>query len=229
MTLESRLRSKDSITVGIPEKKLREHAAMKKIILDAAYELYSEKGLDFTTIRKIAEKIDYSPTTVYLYYPSKDMIFYDMQKLAFENLLATLQSVDEHKNAFNRLNILGKTYIDFGVQNPQKYDLMFILHSPMNSIQLNQPWGNFQETFQFMQSIINECIAKKIIIYTDPLTTSLQCWGFLHGLISLYLKKRFSNLSCAGQHNLNPIYQAWNEYIGCISVASGYNNGEIKA
>lgn len=87
--------------MGIPERKLRKHAAMKKLILDAAHELYSQKGLDFTTIRKIAEKIDYSPTMIYLYYPSKDLLFYDLQKMAFESVLSSLRPADSDKNAFS--------------------------------------------------------------------------------------------------------------------------------
>lgn len=210
--------------MGIPERKLREREAMKKIILDAAYDLYSQKGLDFTTIRKIAEKIDYSPTTIYLYYPSKDLIFYDMQKLAFESLLTALQSVDPAKNASDTLTDLGKIYIDFGVQNPEKYDLMFLLHSPMKGIPSDQLWGNFKETFEILKSTLKECITWKSVIYTDPLTGSLQFWSFLHGLTSLYLKDRLGHFCGCDQQNLNPIYQAWNEYVASISVVPDQGN-----
>jgi hypothetical protein len=51
---------------------------------------------------------------------------------------------------------------------------MFLLHFPMNAIAPNQPWGNFQHTFETMQSTIKECLAHKLIIYSDPLTGSLQ-------------------------------------------------------
>ena len=207
--------------MGIPERKLRERAAMKKIILDAAYALYSEKGLNFTTIRKIAEKIDYSPTTVYLYYPNKDLIFYDMQKLAFESLLTALRASDAETDAFCRLNNLGKTYIDFGIQNPEKYDLMFLLRFPMNAVGSNQPWGNFQKTFQYLQSVINECITEKPVIFTDPLTGSLQFWSFLHGLTSLYLKDRLPDYCDYDPQNLNPVYQAWEGFMESVRFASG--------
>ncbi|MBE9463735.1 TetR/AcrR family transcriptional regulator [Dyadobacter subterraneus] len=210
--------------MGIPERKFRERAAMKKLILDAAHELYSEKGLNFTTIRKIAEKIDYSPTTIYLYYPSKDLILYDMQKLAFESLLSTIRLADVDKDAFSRLNDLGKTYIDFGIQNPEKYDLMFLLQSPMNVTELNRPWGNFQKTFEILQRTIKECMAEKSVIYTDPLDGSLQFWCFLHGITSLYIKDRLVNFCGYDQPILDPIYQAWNEYLGRIHVAPGVNN-----
>ncbi|WAC13130.1 TetR/AcrR family transcriptional regulator [Dyadobacter pollutisoli] len=204
--------------MGIPERKLREREAMKKIILDAAYDLYSQKGLDFTTIRKIAEKIDYSPTTIYLYYPSKDLIFYDMQKLAFESLLTALRSVDPAKNASDTLKDLAKIYIDFGVQNPEKYDLMFLLHSPMRRIPSDQLWENFKETFEILQRTLKECITWKSVTYTDPLTGSVQFWGFLHGLTSLYLKDRFAYFCGTEPEDLAPVYQACEQYLSSISA-----------
>jgi AcrR family transcriptional regulator len=203
--------------MGIIERKLRDHATMKNLILDAAQNLYLEKGLDFTTIRKIAERIDYSPTTIYSYYPSKDVIFYDMQKLAFERLLKALRSVKIHQQPLDKLRDLGKTYIDFGIQNPRQYDLMFIMHQPMKGIGLLQSCDNFQHTFRFMQSAVRESIAKKMVIYRDPNTASLQLWSFLHGLTSLYLSNRLANYcGCDGQ-NPDPVYRAWEHYIESIS------------
>lgn len=144
-----------------------------------------------------------------------------MQKLAFESLISTLRSVDADKDAFSALNNLGRTYIDFGIQNPEKYDLMFLLHLPMNGIALNQPWGNFQQTFQFMQSVINECISDKSVIYTDPLTGSLQFWCFLHGITSLFLKDRLIDFCGCGQRDLDPVYDAWDGYIQSIRSVRG--------
>lgn len=207
--------------MGIPQRKLRERAAMKKLILDAAHDLHTQKGLDFTTIRKIAEKIDYSPTTIYLYYPSKDLIFYDMQKLAFESLLTALRSVDADNGPVSRLNNLARAYIDFGIKNPEKYDLMFLLHSPMNAIASNEPWGNFQQTLDIMQSTIAECITGKFVIYTDVFTGSLQFWSFLHGITSLHLKNRLAHFSEGKRQNLNPVFQACEGYIKSISVNAG--------
>lgn len=203
--------------MGIIERKLRERATMKNLILDAAQTLYLEKGLDFTTIRKIAERIDYSPTTIYLHYPSKDGILNDMQKRAFERLLKALRAVSRHQQPSDKLRDLGKTYIDFGIENPKQYELMFILHHPMKGIELLQSCDNFQHTFRFMQSTVRESIAKKTVIYTDPHTASLQLWSILHGLTTLYLNDRLASYcGCDGQ-NPDPVYRAWELYMECIS------------
>lgn len=55
-----------------------EKIAMKKKIKDAAIELIEEEGYEKLSIRKIASKIEYSPTTIYLYYKDKAEIITDM-------------------------------------------------------------------------------------------------------------------------------------------------------
>ncbi|REA64394.1 hypothetical protein DSL64_02250 [Dyadobacter luteus] len=113
---------------------------------------------------------------------------------------------------------MGRTYIDFVIENPEKYDLMFLLHFPMNAIAPNQPWGNFQHTFEIMQSTIEEGLAQKLITYSDPLTGSLQFWSFLHGLTSLNLKDRLAHFDGTGLRSLNHVYQAFEEHLKNISI-----------
>ena len=59
----------------ITTRKERQKEELKGKILQAAKELFMEKGFEDTSIRNIAEKIEYSPTTIYLYFKDKDDIF----------------------------------------------------------------------------------------------------------------------------------------------------------
>lgn len=195
------------------EQNITERIVMKKLILDAAIDLHAEKGLGFTTIRKISEKIGYSPATIYLYYPTKDAILNAIQKVAFERLLTTLKSIDVYENPVERLKNLGRLYIDFGVTNPEQYDLMFIQHSPMEVVRNSQPMDYFYETFLIIQNTVNACVTKKMIIEQDTHTTSLQLWFFLHGLISLYVKNRLKHIFQSDEQALNRVYQVWDQCI----------------
>jgi AcrR family transcriptional regulator len=60
--------------MGIKERKELEKQKMRKLILDNAMKLFLEKGFENITIRHIAEKIEYSPATIYLYFKDKDEI-----------------------------------------------------------------------------------------------------------------------------------------------------------
>jgi AcrR family transcriptional regulator len=61
--------------MGILERKEREKQEMRDLILNVATEMFIEEGYDKTSIRKIADKIEYSPATIYLYFKDKDEIF----------------------------------------------------------------------------------------------------------------------------------------------------------
>ena len=54
--------------MGINERKERDRQDLRKSIMDAAREVFLEKGFEQTSIRAIAQKIEYSPTTIYLYF-----------------------------------------------------------------------------------------------------------------------------------------------------------------
>ena len=62
--------------MGIKERQERDREAVRRAILDAARELFVAEGFQNVSIRKIAERIEYSPAAIYGYFPSKDDIFF---------------------------------------------------------------------------------------------------------------------------------------------------------
>ena len=72
--------------MGIKERQERDREAVRRSILDAARELFVTEGYRNVSIRKIAEKIEYSPAAIYGYFPSKDDIFYALAEEGFRLL-----------------------------------------------------------------------------------------------------------------------------------------------
>lgn len=204
--------------MGIAERKFRERIAMRKLILEAAWDLYLQEGLEHTTMRKIAEKIDYSPTTIYLHYQSKNAILYEMQKMAFDMLLRFLYSNYVKENPYLKLKNLGKAYIEFGVKYPKYYELMFTIRSPMEGVDEEQSFKNFHETYAFMLGIMTSCISTGKVKYMDPVTALLQFWGILHGLTSLYINNRLSMACTPDQQSLDFVHQVWDAYINSMQA-----------
>jgi AcrR family transcriptional regulator len=60
--------------MGIQERKEKQKLEIRKAILEASIKLFKEEGFDNVSIRKIAEIIQYSPTTIYLYFKDKKEI-----------------------------------------------------------------------------------------------------------------------------------------------------------
>src|ERR1700748_3185824 len=74
--------------MGIKERQERDREAVRRAILDAARELFVAEGFQNVSIRKIAERIEYSPAAIYGYFPSKDDIFFALAEEGFRLLSA---------------------------------------------------------------------------------------------------------------------------------------------
>src|SRR3954464_6495000 len=72
--------------MGIKERQERDREAVHRAILDAARELFTAEGYHNVSIRKIAERIEYSPAAIYSYFPSKDDIFFALAEEGFHLL-----------------------------------------------------------------------------------------------------------------------------------------------
>src|SRR6266542_5568938 len=72
--------------MGIRERQDRERQAVRQAILEAARDLFITEGYRNVSIRKIAERIEYSPAAIYSYFPSKDDIFFALAEEGFRLL-----------------------------------------------------------------------------------------------------------------------------------------------
>jgi AcrR family transcriptional regulator len=116
--------------MGIKERHERDREAVGRAILDAARELFVSEGYQNVSIRKIAERIEYSPAAIYGYFPSKDDIFFALAEEGFRLLgepedagaatrLETLEPLDRLREIFWHV-------YEFGRKQPQYFSLMFI-------------------------------------------------------------------------------------------------------
>src|SRR5579864_374997 len=72
--------------MGIKERQERDREAVQRSILDAARELFVTEGFQNVSLRKIAERIEYSPAAIYSYFASKDDIFFALAEEGFRLL-----------------------------------------------------------------------------------------------------------------------------------------------
>src|SRR5580765_4677048 len=114
--------------MGIKERQGRDRDAVRRAILDAARDLFVRDGYQNVTIRKIAERIEYSPAAIYGYFPSKDDIFFALAEEGFRLLygdrasytaLESLPPLESIRAIFWRL-------YQYSREHPQYFALMFV-------------------------------------------------------------------------------------------------------
>jgi AcrR family transcriptional regulator len=187
----------------ISNRKERQKEELKGKILQAARELFMQKGFEDTSIRNIAEKIEYSPTTIYLYFKDKDDIFFALHSEGFALLNQYFKPLAHVANPFERLKAISKAYITFAMENGEFYDLMFIIRSPMKSLENDKSkWEEGNRAFQFLVNTISECISKGYFKGMQPEIVAFTCWSMVHGIASLEIRNRCSVVSELNQVDL---------------------------
>lgn len=188
----------------IANRKERQKEELRGKILQAAKVLFIEKGYDATSIRNIAERIEYSPTTIYLYFKDKDDIFYALHQEGFR-LLNQYFSVLQHvTDPFERLKAINKAYIRFAMENREFYDLMFISRAPMNAIKEDcEDWDEGKNSFQALVDTVSQCIGQGYFKGMDPENLSFTLWSMVHGVCSLEIRDRCAVLTEEKQKGLS--------------------------
>jgi AcrR family transcriptional regulator len=116
--------------MGTKERQERERTKVRQAILDAARDLFVKQGFEHVSIRKIAERIEYSPAAIYSYFPSKDDIFFALAEEGFLLLcgdwLAQPELLPENADPLEKIRHIGWHFYEFSSKYPEHFALMFL-------------------------------------------------------------------------------------------------------
>src|SRR5712691_6995112 len=116
--------------MGIKERQERDREAVRRSILDAARDLFVTEGYQNVSIRKIAERIEYSPAAIYGYFPSKDDIFFALAEEGFRLLSDAGDPVYRERlealDPLPRIHAIFWRLYEFSRDHPQYFALMFV-------------------------------------------------------------------------------------------------------
>lgn len=191
---------------------------MRKRILDAAMTMFLVEGYEKTSIRNIAEKIEYSPATIYLYFKDKDELLYEVQKEAFMELAAAFKRDITSQEPLEQLRQICRSYVKFGMNNTELYDLMFIIRAPMNVVEEKEMWENGDDCFGTLVQILKRCVDGNLIRYNDVMIAALSVWSMTHGLISLNIRCRIKVMEMSEADVSNAIDASIEEFLRVITA-----------
>ncbi len=179
--------------MGVKERKERDRVDMKELILNSAHELFLSKGFDEVSIRNIAEAIEYSPATIYLYFKDKNEIFHALHGEAFKKFNEFLAPVFAIKDPFKRLVAMGEKYMEFTFAHPNYYTIMFIAEAPMQCEETSEGWIEGERALGGLESIIAECIKEGQFKKQNIKVLAFTIWSYMHGMCSLTLRDRMKH------------------------------------
>ncbi|MET4107632.1 TetR/AcrR family transcriptional regulator [Hymenobacter sp. UYP22] len=179
--------------MGIAERKEREKTERRQAILAAAQRLFNEQGFDKVSMRNIAEAIEYSPATIYLYFKDKNELLFALQNQAFGQLRRAFESLESIEHPGERLQALCRQYVEFAIEHPELFELMFIMTGPMEAVEAQgerAPWASGRAAFDRVVQAIQHGMDTGVFRCPDAEVAALMAWSQVHGLAALYLRKR---------------------------------------
>jgi AcrR family transcriptional regulator len=193
--------------MSIATRKQKEKEEMRSLILDAARKIFLAKGYDEASIRNIAEEIEYSPGTIYLYFKDKDEIFHALHEEGFRRMLDKMQPLEHVTDPFERLKAMGHVYLEFARENKDFYDLMFIVQAPIKHEQEEGKWEMGRRTLDYLKNVLRQCQEQGHFKNQDIEYLSFAIWSTVHGMSALYCRDR-----CKAYQNLDPVDLMKNGY-----------------
>jgi AcrR family transcriptional regulator len=180
--------------MGTRERQQRERDRTRDAILTAARELFVSEGYLNVSMRKIAERIEYSPAALYGYFPSKDDIFFALAEEGFQRLASyILNALEGIVDPLERLRRGLLAFYDFSKVNPEYFALMFVDRSVPSLSQDFQRFEFFQEVTARAEADVQACIDRQLFSRDlNPAAALHVLWVGVLGAATIGLAQRLA-------------------------------------
>ena len=169
------------------EKKYH-HGSLRTHLLETAVRMISQQGLHKVTMRALSEAVGVSRTAAYRHFKNKSDLLSAVAEEGFAKLTRRFQEINAntYMDSFVRFQLIGLQYIEFAVNFPGYYRLMFgdaIVQQEKSSKLLQAA----QLAFSELQKSVEICQKERRIKQTDPLLLANTVWAWAHGLSMLLI------------------------------------------
>ena len=155
-------------------------------ILQAAKRLLEEQGYEAFSLRAVARKARFAPSSLYEHFQDRQALLEELARRSLYELRDELAVVCEDQTVFaeERLINAAMAYLRFSTERPQEFRLCF--SRPQPSDRVNPPVDSplLPVIAEIARAIdAGECFAPDL----DPLEMALALWTQIHGIAVLRL------------------------------------------
>ena len=177
------------------DRRARHKVSLRREILDAASRLFVEEGYQRLTMRRLAERIEYSPTTIYLYFKDKTELLAAVCDETFAQLATKLERLKV--SATTPLGLLReglRTYVEFGLAHPNQYIVTF-MNPGSGQVQPEFETSAGGRALDSLRQSVRACADSGDIHTASVEATAQALWAAVHGMTSLLITEKGSPLA----------------------------------
>lgn len=173
--------------MGTAERRAREKDDLRRKIIHAATELFLQHGYESVSMRKIADRIEYAPSTIYLYFRDKTELLTSICRDTFQELDDRLDAIaDLRLPLLEHLRHALRAYVDFGLAHPSHYIFVFCtkvqVGEGVDAAVAQQIHQAGDSSFGKLIEGLRMCMEAGLIAPADLEVTAQSVWLMMHGL-----------------------------------------------
>jgi AcrR family transcriptional regulator len=169
--------------------KAAERGNVRDKILAAARELFVKEGYESVSMRKIAARIEYTAMALYRHFADKESLLRELCLEDFRTLRQAMDRIAGEPDPVNRLRLTGLAYVDFALEYPNQYRLLFLTPLP-REVHVEQVMEEHPEEdcYARLRHMVAEGVgAGRYRSGHDAEMISQVFWAGLHGIVSLHI------------------------------------------
>jgi len=171
-------------------------AELRAALLAEARRVIQEGGVHALSTRRIAEAVGCTATSIYLYFESKDALLHaviDEGVQALHTRLAAARAPHGERPAepAAALEALARAYVEFGLEQPTLYEVMFMLHPRHMERYPAEAYRRARANIELLAETLGAgCGARGGPATAADLARASNIWALLHGHIALWIAGR---------------------------------------
>jgi len=191
--------------MGTKERRDRERQELRQAILTAARDIAAREGWQSVSMRKVAERIEYSPPTIYEHFTSKEALLVELMREGFRLLMERVRDGNSAAASPDaRIMAVARAYWEFAWDYPELYQVMHGLggvpfcfdsaseggEGALNLPDAKQFPPEAKVVFQFTMDAIKDLVDGGEQDCEEREASVHILWATLHGLVALTMAGR---------------------------------------
>ena len=210
--------------MGITERREREREQRRQTIIDAAEKIFFSKGIEAATMDEIAEAAELSKGTLYLYFKSREDLYFAVTKRGLDILSVLFQEAfDAHQTGIEKVRAIGKSYCTFAHDYPDYFKAQIYFGAHAADVDIASDYAqSCAEQGEIVLNILADALQCGIedgSIRKDlnPKKTAIILWGTTRGVLQfsfIWSKHMNAKFDVFGFKSLNDIIEEAFDLIG---------------
>ena len=144
-------------------------------------------------MRKLAKEVGVTAPALYRYYDGREAVLADLVRQAHRVFLDYLRRGLEGSTPFERFERAGEGYVDFALEHPRWYAIMFSGPERLGMDEIPEDIKAMGcAVGQFWNDRVSECMRAGVLKEALPEEAGLTVWAHAHGLVQLYQQGRLN-------------------------------------